>query len=84
MTTDASGGFSFTGVAPGAYRLIVSPAFHQGRYLPAGHGASRPNDPGRTITVRAGEAIRDLTLTPRPASRSRGASWTKRVNPFRA
>ena len=47
VTTDASGGFSFTGVAPGAYRLIVSPAFHQGRYLPAGHGASRPNDPGR-------------------------------------
>ena len=61
--TDASGGFSFTGVAPGAYRLIVSPAFHQGRYLPAGHGASRPNDAGRTITVRAGEDIRDLTLT---------------------
>ena len=63
VTTDASGGFSFTGVAPGAYRLIVSPAFHQGRYLPAGHGASRPNDPGRTITVRAGEDIRDLALT---------------------
>jgi protocatechuate 3,4-dioxygenase beta subunit len=61
--TDASGGFSFSGVAPGAYRLIVSPAFHQGRYLPSGHGASRPNDPGRTITVRAGEDIRDLTLT---------------------
>ena len=61
--TDASGGFSFTGVAPGAYRLIVSPAFHQGRYLPAGHGAGRPNDPGRTITARAGEDIRDLTLT---------------------
>ena len=62
-TTDASGGFSFTGVAPGAYRLIVSPAFHQGRYLPSGIGASRPNDPGRTITVRAGEDISDLTLT---------------------
>ena len=62
-TTDASGGFSFTGVAPGAYRLIVSPAFHQGRYLPSGHGASRPNDPGRAFTVRAGEDIRDLTLT---------------------
>ena len=41
----------------------MSPAFHQGRYLPAGHGASRPNDPGRTFTVRAGEDIRDLTLT---------------------
>jgi hypothetical protein len=61
--TDASGAFSFTGVAPGAYRLIVSPAFHQGRYLPAGHGASRPNDAGRTITVRAGEDIRELMLT---------------------
>ena len=62
-TTDASGSFSFTGVAPGAYRLIVSPAFHQGRYLPSGIGASRPNDPGRAFTVRAGEDIRDLTLT---------------------
>jgi hypothetical protein len=60
--TDAAGGFSFTGVAPGSYRLIVSPAFHQGRYLPAGHGASRANDAGRAITVRAGEDIRDLTL----------------------
>lgn len=60
--TDASGGFSFTGVAPGSYRLIVTPAFHQGRYLPTGHGASRPNDPGRIIMVRAGEHIRDLTL----------------------
>jgi protocatechuate 3,4-dioxygenase beta subunit len=63
VVTDASGGFSFTGVVPGAYRLIVSPAFHQGRFLPAGHAASRPNDPGRTITVRAGEDVRDLTLT---------------------
>ena len=61
-TTDASGGFSFTGVAPGSYRLIVSPAFHQGRYLPAGHGANRPNDAGRIIMVSAGEDIRDLTL----------------------
>jgi protocatechuate 3,4-dioxygenase beta subunit len=61
--TDASGGFTFPAVAPGAYRLIVSPAFYQGRYLPAGHGATRPNDAGRTITVRAGEDIRDLTLT---------------------
>ena len=63
VMTDASGSFSFSGVAPGAYRLIVSPAFHQGRYLPAGLGASRPNDPGRAITVRAGDEIRDLTLT---------------------
>ena len=62
-TTDASGGFSFTAVAPGTYRLIVSPAFYQGRYLPAGHGATRPNDPGRTVTVRAGEDIRDLAIT---------------------
>jgi hypothetical protein len=61
--TDGSGGFGFTAVAPGAYRLIVSPAFHQGRYLPAGHGASRPNDAGRTIMVRAGEDIRDVILT---------------------
>ena len=63
VMTDTSGGFSFTGVAPGAYRLIVSPAFHQGRYLPSGHGASRPNDAGRAFTVRAGEDIRGLTLT---------------------
>jgi len=62
-TTDASGGFSFTAVAPGTYRLIVSPAFYQGRYLPAGHGATRPNDPGRTVTVRAGEDLRDLTIS---------------------
>ena len=62
-TTDASGRFGFTGVAPGIYRLIVSPAFHQGRYLPAGYVASRPNDAGRAITVRAGEDIRELTLT---------------------
>ena len=62
-TTDRSGGFRFTGVAQGSYRLIVSPAFHQGRYLPAGHGASRPNDAGRTITVRAGEDMKDLVLT---------------------
>ena len=61
--TDTSGGFSFTGVAPGAYRLIVSPAFYQGRFLPAGHGATQPNDPGRTVTVRAGEDIRDVTIT---------------------
>ena len=61
--TDASGGFTFTAVPPGAYRLIVSPAFYQGRYLPAGAGTTRPNDPGRTVTVRAGEDIRDLTIT---------------------
>ena len=40
----------------------MSPAFHQGRYLRAGHGGAA-NDPGRTITVRAGEDISDVTLT---------------------
>ena len=61
--TDASGGFEFHRRRGRCLSIDRVTAFHQGRYLPAGHGASRPHDPGRTITVRAGEDIRDLTLT---------------------
>jgi hypothetical protein len=60
--TDASGRFRIADISPGSYRLLVTPGTYRGRYLPMGYGAVRPNDAGRSITIRKGEDIRNLDI----------------------
>jgi len=63
IVTDALGRFSISGIRPGTYRLIAAPSSHSGRYLAAGYGATRPNDPGKAIVVRDGDDIRNADIT---------------------
>ena len=63
IPTDRSGRFSITGIGPGTYRLIAAPSSQSGRYLAAGYGATRANDPGKPIVVRDGDDIRNADIT---------------------
>ena len=45
-TTDAQGGFSFTNLPAGSYRLQASPGPYSAGYLPMMFGAKRPSNPG--------------------------------------
>jgi hypothetical protein len=78
IVTDALGRFSISGIGPGTYRLIAAPSSHSGRYLAAGYGAIRANDPGKAIVVRDGDDIRnaDITLPTALGTVSKGACWT--------
>jgi len=63
IVTDRSGRFSITGIGSGTYRLIAAPSSQSGRYLAAGYGATRANDPGKPIVVRDGDDIRNADIT---------------------
>jgi protocatechuate 3,4-dioxygenase beta subunit len=62
IVTDALGRFSISGITPGTYRLIAAPSSQSGRYLAAGYGATRGNDPGKAIVVRDGDDIRNADI----------------------
>jgi beta-lactamase regulating signal transducer with metallopeptidase domain len=59
VTTDCNGTFSFSGVAPGEYRLIAT---RTDGFLPAEHGSRRPNVRGLPVTLIAGQVLRDIQL----------------------
>ena len=60
--TDGAGTFAIAGVEPGDYRLVARPGVHGGRYLMAGYGAVRPNDPGKPVVVRRGDRLQGLDI----------------------
>ena len=60
--TDALGRFRITEVPPGAYAVVARPGGYRGRYLPMAFGAARANDPGRPVTIPAGEEIADINI----------------------
>jgi hypothetical protein len=62
IVTDRFGRFSITSIRPGTYRLIAAPSTQSGRYLAAGYGATRANDPGKSIVVRSGDDIRNADI----------------------
>ena len=63
--SDAAGRFEFPAVAPGSYRLAVSPGFYNGQYLPAVYGSVSSMEPGRIIEVREGEVFEADVPLPR-------------------
>ena len=66
VSTDAAGRFQITSVVPGVYYVVVIPSNYGGRYLAAGYGAVRGNDPGKPITIAGGADVRgvDIALPP--------------------
>jgi protocatechuate 3,4-dioxygenase beta subunit len=44
-TTDAQGGFEFTGLPAGSYRVMANPGQYSAGYLSGAYGAKRPNTP---------------------------------------
>ena len=62
VATDADGRFSLSGVAAGSYYVIAMPSTASGRYLPAGHAATYPNDPGTLVVVSEGADLRNVDI----------------------
>lgn len=54
--TDAGGLFTLKGVEPGRYRLSVS----RNGFVGQEYGQRKPNEPGATLTLRPGQAMKDL------------------------
>ena len=67
VSTDAAGRFQITSVVPGAYYVVVMPSSYGGRYLPAGYGAVRGNDPGKPISIAGGAQVRGVDIALPPA-----------------
>jgi protocatechuate 3,4-dioxygenase beta subunit len=64
-TTDFSGRFLLKGFEPGRYRLRA----HRNGYASQSYGAKRPGDlGGTTLTLLAGQTLRDITLRLVPAA----------------
>jgi len=55
-TTDAAGHFSIDKIPAGSYDLIVTRA----DYLPSHYGQDKPDKPGATLSLAAGQKIADL------------------------
>src|SRR6188508_2411253 len=62
VSTDAAGRFQITSVVPGVYYVVVMPSSYGGRYLAAGYGAVRGNDPGKPITIAGGAQVRGVDI----------------------
>ena len=62
VSTDAAGRFQIPAVVPGVYYVVVMPGSYSGRYLAAGYGAVRGNDPGKPITIAAGAHLRGVDI----------------------
>ena len=62
-TTDSQGGFEFTGLPAGTYRIMANPGQHTAGYLGIAYGGKRPMggglvDPGYTDRARRRAAVR--------------------------
>ncbi len=61
-TTDSQGGFEFTGLPAGSYRIFASPNQFAPQYLGMAYGGRRPNgpgssDPGQPIQLTEGQSF---------------------------
>jgi hypothetical protein len=61
-STDATGRFQVTSAVPGVYYVVAIPSSYAGRYLAAGFGAVRGNDPGKPITIAGGADVRGIDI----------------------
>ena len=66
-TTDAQGGFEFTELPAGSYRIVASPGQYSMQYLSISFGGKKPNgpgasDPGQPIQLGDGEAFNKATI----------------------
>jgi protocatechuate 3,4-dioxygenase beta subunit len=66
-TTDAQGGFEFTGLAAGSYSIRVSPGQYSSQYLSMAYGAKRPNGPGgmdqgQPIQLQDGQTLSKIAI----------------------
>lgn len=64
VATDADGHFEFKGLDPGKYQLTASRL----GYVTSGYGQRKPYDPGATLTLRAGQVVKDLLFRLIPAA----------------
>lgn len=56
--TDSDGRYTFSALPAGTYTVSASKA----GYVSLGYGASRPNRPGKRITVGQGQQVRDIDI----------------------
>ena len=61
-STDANGRFQITSAAAGVYYVVAVPSTYAGRYLAAGYGAVRGNDPGKPITIAGGAHVQGVDI----------------------
>jgi protocatechuate 3,4-dioxygenase beta subunit len=66
-TTDNQGGFGFSNLSPGKYRLRASPAQYSAQYLSIEYGAKKPSGPGSSgpgqpIEIADGQTIGNITI----------------------
>ena len=73
-TTDAQGGFEFTNLPAGSYRIFASPGQYSAQYLGGQYGAKRPGDLGKPIELAAGQVVDKVVI-----ALSRGAVIAGRV-----
>ena len=78
-TTDAQGGFTFTGLPPGSYRVTASPGQFSAGYLPMTFGAKKPSGPGSTDLGTPIELADGQTFDKAVVGLVRGAVITGRV-----
>ncbi len=61
VQTDQNGGFEFTQLAAGTYRVMVTSPQYSGQYLGIAYGATKPmgpgGDPGKSIDLANGETF---------------------------
>ena len=78
-TTNDSGKFKFSDVAPGAYHISVA---HEG-YLRAEHGERGPGRSGTRVTVRAGQEVKDIVIGLTPTGAISGRVYRRDREPLK-
>jgi protocatechuate 3,4-dioxygenase beta subunit len=77
--TDAQGGFEFSGLPAGSYRIMVSPGQYSAQYVAMAYGATRPSGPFMSVPGTVIQLSEGQTLDKAVIALPRGAVISGRV-----